>query len=232
MTRIPFFHYTFLDSLDKILTDKQIRSRYCLDSSRQDFVDISIDPEQPVRTKKGLNNYVPLFAGFYARFRSYELNGYLMNNYDDPKVQNPSFYGSLNETLRQKLGNQYEKVIILLVNDERIYEFADGGKIRLFSNIAVKPDSIEYPIKNRKQMIKKMESCMSGGNIYCEADLMDNCKRAINFPEDIEVMIADNDNIRKKIFQKLKDNLSPMALSKIPLFVSELPRGKVSDDLE
>jgi hypothetical protein len=46
--------------------------------------------------------------------RSYEVNGYLMSNYDDPKLQNKSFYGTLNKVLQFKKGIDYSKVVILL----------------------------------------------------------------------------------------------------------------------
>ena len=226
LNKVPFFHYTFLDNIDSIISEEQVRSRFCLERLKKSFEDISIDPQQPVRRHKGLDKYIPLFAGFYTLYRGYKLNGYLNRNYDNPKVQNPSFYGSFNETLRHKLGEDYEKVITLLVKERLVYNFADDDKVRLFSNIAVKPDSIEYPVKSQQQLRSKIGECISESNVYCEVDLFDDCKESIKFPSDIEAIIVDNVRVLEETSRKLED-FGPRK-NELLLCVSQLPRGRVS----
>ena len=92
-----------------------------------EFTDIAIDHNQPVREALELLNYVPNFPGFYTMFKGYELNGYLERHYDNPKVQNKSFYGTLHKVLRTSLGAQYENVLILLVKDEHVLQLRRSG---------------------------------------------------------------------------------------------------------
>lgn len=220
--RVPFFHYTYLDSLPSILKDGRVVSRYWLAKSRKKFTDISIDSNQPVRERLGLLEYIPLFPGFYTLFRGYELNGYLMQQYDDPKVQNKSFYGSLNKVLQFKKGVNYDNVIILLVNDELVYNFADQGKIRCFSDIAVKPNAHEYAVKNRADLLKLLSGGISGSNISGEIDLLDDGKSSIALSSEIEALIVDNDGVKKQVTTALNTCSKPVKL--IQTFISQLPR--------
>lgn len=225
--RIPFFHYTCLDNLPNILKNTRLISRNGLRDKDVKFNDISIDPAQPVREELGLLKYIPLFAGFYGLYRGYELNGYLMSNYDDPKVQNKSFYGTLNKTLQMKMGNRYETVIILMVNEELVYMFADQGKVRFFTDIALKDHSFELPIGNCEDLRNCLKALIEDSNISGEIDLLDDGKVSIGYPSDIEAIIVDSDKIRTQvadIITKYGTNRS------VPLIlVSELPRGPISD---
>ena len=226
--RVPFFHYTCLDSLPSILEDARVASRYWLARNGREFTDISIDPDQPVREKLELLDYVPLFPGFYALFRGYELNGYLMREYDDPKVQNKSFYGSLNRVLQVKMGVKYENVIILLVDDELVYNFADQGKVRFFSDIAVKPDAQEYVINNRKDLLSCLKIGINDSNISGEIDLLDDGKVSIAFTSDIEALIVDNDEVKKQVMTALG---TCNTCEKLPqVLISELPRNDPGED--
>ena len=220
--RIPFFHYTCLDNLPSILEDARLVSRQGLAKKDSKFSDISIDPVQPVREALGLLDYVPLFAGFYELYRSYELNGYLMNKYDDPKVQNKSFYGTLNKTLQTKMGNNYESIIILLVNDELVYKFADQGKIRFFTDIAVKEHAIERPADNRANLLNCLKAGIEGTNISGEIDLLDDGQVSIGCTSDIEAIIVDNDSIKKQVEEILTNYGGTQETTPLTL-VSELP---------
>ena len=221
--RVPFFHYTCLESLPSILQDTVLLSRYWLEKKCKEFTDISIDPKQPVREQRGLLNYVPLFPGFYTLFRSYEFNGYLMREYDDPKVQNKSFYGTLNKTLQFKIGIKYENVIILLVNDEVVYNFADKGKVRFFSDIAVKPDTVEIPVKHKTDLKDALTKSIDDSNISGEIDLLDDGKVSICCTSDVEAIIVDNDEVKKQVITTLR---SCNADGEVPqVLISKLPRN-------
>lgn len=220
--RVPFFHYTYLDNLPSILKDGRVVSRYYLVKNDNKFTDISIDPDQPVREELGLLDYVPLFPGFYALFRGYELNGSLMQEYDDPKVQNKSFYGSLNKVLQVKMGVKYENVIILLVDDELVYNFADQGKVRFFSDIAVKPNAEEFEIENRTDLLNSLRGGINGSNISGEIDLLDDGKVSIACTSDIEALIVDSDKVKNQVMTIG----SKCAQVKLPqMLVSGLPRN-------
>ena len=198
-------------------------SRYWLDKKCKGFTDISIDPKQPVREQRGLLNYVPLFPGFYTLFRSYELNGYLMREYDDPKVQNKSFYGTLNKTLQFKTGIKYENVIVLLVNDEVVYNFADKGKVRFFSDIAVKPVIPELPVKNRADLKDALMKSIDDSNVSGEIHLLDDGKVSICCISDVEVIIVDNDEVKKQVTTALDACNTDGEVPQV--FISKLPRN-------
>jgi hypothetical protein len=226
--RIPFFHYTYLDSLPSILKDVRVVSRYWLARNGRKFTDISIDPDQPVREKLGLLKYVPLFPGFYTLYRGYELNGYLTLEYDNPKVQNKSFYGSLNKVLQFRRDVKYDNVVILLVNDELVYNFADQGKVRFFSDIAVKPNAQEFAIKDRTDLLNFLREGINGSNISGEIDLLDDGKVSIAFTSDIEALIVDNDEVKKQVMTALS---TCNTRGKLPqMFDSELPRNEPGED--
>jgi hypothetical protein len=225
--RIPFLHYTSFDNLPHILEDTRLVSRNGLRKNSWDFDDISIDPAQPVREELGLLDYIPLFAGFYELFRSYELNGYLMNHYDDPKVQNKSFYGTLNKTLQPKMGDRYENIIILLVDDEHVYKFADQGKVRFFTDLAVKEYSRELSIDNRADLKKCLEGGIEGTNISGEVDLLDDGVVSVGCMSDIEAIIVDNDRIKAQVLDTVSKYCKK---GEVPVtIVSELPRNPIPE---
>jgi hypothetical protein len=211
-----------------MLKDGRVVSRQWLAKSGRKFTDISIDPKQRIRERRGLLEYVPLFPGFYALWRDYELNGYLMHEYDDPKVQNPSFYGSLNKNLQVNMGAKYDTVIVLLVSDELVYNFADQGKVRFFSDIAIKPEVEELPIANRADLLNCLRQHINGSDISGEIDLFDDGKTSVACPSDIEALIVDSDEIGKQV----KVVAGACGCLKLPLiFVSELPRNDPFEDL-
>ena len=147
-----------------------------------------------------------------------------MNHYDDPKVQNKSFYGTLNKTLQTTMGTMYEHIIILLVNDELVYKFADQGKIRFFTDIAVKDTAIECPINNKVNLLKYLEAGIKRPNISGEIDLLDDGQVSIGCTSDIEAIIVDSNKIKGQVEELLtKYNC---AKGTTPLtFVSQLPRN-------
>lgn len=226
--RVPFFHYTYLENLSNILKDGRVVARYWLEKNCRKFTDISIDPKQQAREKLGLLKYVPLFPGFYTLYRGYGLNGYLGREYDRPKVQNKSFYGSLNKVLQFKNGIKYDNVIILLVNDELVYNFADQDKVRCFSDIAVKQNAQECAIRNRTDLQEFLKKSIDDSNISGEIDLLDDGKVSIAFTADIEVLIVDNDEVKKQIVTTLS---TCNTHGKPPqTFVSKLPRDDPGED--
>ena len=224
--RIPFFHYTHFDNLPGIVECSRLSSREYLDKKDHKFTDVSIDPSQSIRNILGLLNYIPLFPGFYTKFRGPDFNKYLFENYDNPKVQNKSFYGTLNKTLRKNMDNDYEKIIILLVKDDHVYNFAENGKIRFFTDIAIKPDSKELRISNNECLLQCLANGISDENISGEIDLLDDGRVSIGCPCDVEAIIVDNEEVAGEIESVfLKHGCQK---EKIPLiFVSELPRNPV-----
>ncbi len=221
--RVPFFHYSTLDSLEDILTAGRLLSRDSLENVGKAFKDISIDPSQTIRHSMGLTNYVPMFAGFYTLYREYHFNGYLMNNYDNPKIQNVSFYGSLNKTLQQNLGEDYQNVVIFMINDEHIYQSADKGRIRAFSDIAIKDESYELePIDNRGQLLDQLDIYITGQNTKVEVDLLDENELSIDCMANIEALIVDNEQIEEKV-NRILGNCGKCC----QVFVNPLPRAAV-----
>ena len=225
--RIPFFHYTYLDSLAGIAGDGRIISRGQQARAGKRFTDISIDSRQPVRARLGLLDYVPLFPGFYALFRGYELNGFLMANYDQPKVQNKSYYGSMNKVLQFKKGIEYGNVISMLIKDECIFDLADKGRIRFFADIAVKPGTREYPIRSRKDLSARLAEGISGSNISGEVDLLDDGKTSVAFPSDIEAIVVDSARVGEDVRRLLRQCRGGESAR---VFVSEHPRNDPGDD--
>ena len=189
----------------------------------RNFTDISIDSRQPVRSRLGLLNYIPMFPGFYSRYRGYELNGFLMSNYDEPKVQNKSFYGTFNKVLQFKDGMDYEKVLTLLINDEVVYRRAEEGRVRFFDDIAVKPNAIEVPIANRRELTDALMANISGADISGEVDLLDDGTTSVSFPTDIEAIVVDSERIGLEVGKILRQYSRVQSFPKI--FVSEHPRN-------
>lgn len=215
-----------MENLFDIFEKGQIHSRNWMLNKGIDFQDISIDPEQPVREEKGLLDYVPLFIGFYSLWRNSEFNMYLMRYYDKPtRIQNPSFFGSFNKVLRPRLGDLYERVVILLIKSDVIYNFADKGYIRFFTDIAVKPEVEECNCLNKDNLIQNIkDNIINERNIYCEIDVYDDGIRCISVPSDIEAIIVDNDKIRDELIRDTTSKYGKNILNGIPIFIKELPR--------
>jgi hypothetical protein len=221
---IPFFHYTTLSSLKDILTEGRILSRDCLTNRGTEFEDISIDHNQTVRQSIGLTKYIPMFAGFYSLYRAYEFNGYLMNNYDNPKIQNVSFYGSLNKVLQQTLGENYQNVIIFMIRDEHIYLKADEGKIRFFSDIAIKEETVELePIGSKAELQAYLDMFISGQNTKVELDLLDDGNSSITCMNNIEALIVDSEKIEQQV-RDIMGNCNKQC----QVFVNPLPRNPIN----
>jgi hypothetical protein len=219
--KIPFFHYTYLESLASIVKDKRIESRLHLIKSGKRFSEISIDPNQQQRGKLGLTNYVPLFPGFYALYRSYQLYCYLAKEYDQPKVQNKSFYGTLNKVLQFKQGIKYDNVIIFLINDEFVYSMADQGKVRFFSDIAIKDTAVELEANDRESLKLCLSSYIDGSNISGEVDLLDDGEGAVSLNK-VDAIIVDNKEIGKQIMTILSSSAKAIETK---IFVMPLPRN-------
>ncbi|MGA2877007.1 MAG: hypothetical protein ABSE82_15930 [Nitrososphaerales archaeon] len=194
-------------------------SRYWQKEKGSKFTEISIDPDQPVRKSRKLLDYIPLFPGYYELYRSYEFNGFLMEHYDDPKVQNKSFYGTLNKVLQFRDGIAYQNVIILMIKDSRVYTAADESRVRFFSDIAVKPGIPEYAVKNRGDLSSLLSKHISGSNISGEIDLNDDGNRSISMPSDVECIIVDNDVVASVVRKTFGTTNCPH------IFVSSLPRN-------
>ena len=129
----------------------------------------------------------------------------------------------MNKTLQFKVDIKYENVIILLVNDEVVYNFADNGKVRFFSDIAVKPDISELPVNNRKDLKDALKKSIDDSNISGEIDLLDDGKVSICCTSDVEAIIVDNDEVKKQVTAALgacsADGEGPQ------VFISQLPRN-------
>lgn len=169
MVKFPIFHYTHLENFIEIAKSGQLRCREVLISRRTEFNDVSIDEEQVIRTAMELTGHVPMYVGFYELFRSYALNGYLMGNYDDPKVQNPNFYGSLNVHIRNKLDTDYSKMVILLIKTEKITELIKAHRIRLWNTVAISGDASEIEFSDEEEFNQKIFARAHGPVVYAEA---------------------------------------------------------------
>jgi hypothetical protein len=222
MVRVPFFHYTHFDNLEKIIDDGMIKSReYKNKEEEGSYKDISINERQEIRKEKGLTDYIPLFAGFYTKWRNYPLNGYLQREYDDPKVQNTVFYGSLNKHIRDKLGEDYESVIIMMIKHNRIYELIDEGNVLLYDTIAIRSDSNELRFSDKDQFLDCLENCIIDSSFECEVDILYDEKNLLRFPDDVEIIIVDNEEIENKVNTMLMKKGY-----KIPVYINPLLRDK------
>ncbi|QQG48409.1 MAG: hypothetical protein HY247_06600 [archaeon] len=189
-------------------------------STTTTFKDVSIDLRQPKRSSLGLTNYLPTFAGFYSHQRGTGLDIYLQSNYDDPRVQNPSFYGSLHKVLRRR--SYYREIVILLIREDLVLKFADARRLLLFTDIAVKEHANRIETLNGSDLLSTLRNQVRHGSLYCEVDLLDDDEGWVGFPQDIEAIVVDNESVAALVGQKL-------ALSGIseedspPTFVSRLP---------
>jgi hypothetical protein len=225
--KIPFFHYTHLDNLLKIIETGEISSRKLLETKSLFFKDVSIDPIQETRNELGLTSSLPLFAGYYKLFRNYELNGYLQRNYDDPKLQNIRFFGSLHKTIREKYPEDYPKMTILLLNFEKICQLADEGKVKLFDDLAIKIGTIELDASNRNLLLTNINKCIiqnerKQNDITCEVDVQLNTDSLI-FPNDVEAIIVNDNEIWKSINIKIIQKYDQIVPRKIEIFIDPLP---------
>jgi len=221
MTKVPVFHYTPLNNFYGIISNGQLHSRNWMKAHETTYQDISIDPEQPVREEKGLLDYVPLFLGFYALWRDdLDLHNYLVSNYDDPKIQNPSFFGSLNKVLRVRHADSYHRVILLLIKWNIITDFAERGYVRFFTDIAVKPDVDECDCTDCEEFLSNIDQNIENDrNLYSEIDVLDDGVRCISIPDDLEAIIVDNDDIKGELITTVGAQLGT-----IPIYVHSLPR--------
>jgi hypothetical protein len=222
--RVPFFHYTSLDNLPRILIDSRLKSRSELNRNLTLFNDVSIDSRQLTRGKLGLMKFIPLFAGFYTIYNNEELSDCLNKKHSYTLVQNKTFYGSLNQTLQFNLGKDYEKIIILMVNNELVYKFADQGKARFFSDIAIREESEETTISNRLDLENCLKENIDGPFISGEIDVLDDGKVSIGCMSDIEAIIVDNERIKARVLEVIAKHgrTSPLVL------VQALPRNPKS----
>ena len=220
MTKVPFFHYTHLDNIDSMIAQRAVRSRAFLKSISARFRDVSIDRRQQKRRSLGLTNHLPTFAGFYSYKRGTELELYLQYHYDDPPVQNPSFYGCLMRPLRWK--SYYRDLVILMISEELVLRYADEGRVILYNGTAIKDGSDRIEFSGRAGFMNVLMGRIRWGNLYCEVDLMDDGESCVAFPDDIEAMIVDNQSVASVLGLKLA--LGGISNSEAPpIFVSELP---------
>lgn len=228
--RVPFFHYTSLDNLPRILIDSRLKSRSELNRNQTSFKDVSIDSKQLTRGKLGLLGFIPLFAGFYTIYTNEELSDYLKRKHNYMSVQNKTFYGSLNKTLQLKLGNNYEKIIILMVSNELVYQYADRGKLRFFRHLAISADNDEMPIRNRLDLESCLKENIDGPFISGEIDVFDDGRVSIRCMSDIEAIIVDNDKIKADVL----DLFAKYGRTSPSILVQAHPRNptqKVSNNL-
>lgn len=226
MVKIPFFHYTYLDNLIEIFRDGNLRSRAGLSVQELDYEDISIDPEQNIRKQMGLLEYVPIFPGYFKKYyRQDELDAYLRENYDDPRVYNRSFYGSLNKTLRAKLEEFYEKIVLLLLNHDKIIRYAEEGNVRFFDTIAIKGLADEFVCDCENDLLSNLTDCMGeNGHLYCEIDIQDEGSGCLLMPEELEMVIVDNYKIRESLLDELKKFMTKEDVNELNIIVAPLPR--------
>ncbi len=123
------------------------------------------------------------------------------------------------------MSSDYEKIIILLANNELVLEFADYGKIRFFTDIAMRSNSAEMPVTNRKNLEKCLAEGVQVENISGEIDLLDDRKVSIECTSDIEAIIVDNEKIRRKVIDIVSKYKTA---GKMPsVLVSKLPRDPI-----
>lgn len=105
---------------------------------------------------------------------------------------------------------------------------SDQGKIRFFSDIAVKPSAQEFTIENRTDLLNYLRKGIKGSNISGEIDLLDDGKISITCTSDIEALIVDNDEVKKQVMTALSTCNTRGKLPRI--FISELPRNDPGED--
>jgi hypothetical protein len=114
------------------------------------------------------------------------------------------------------------------VNDELVYNFANQGKVRFFSDIAIKPDANETEIKSGADLVKSLREGINDSNISGEIDLLDDGKVSIACTSDIEALIVDNDKVKEQVITALSTCNKLKDLPRI--LVSELPRNDPGED--
>lgn len=229
MAKFPIFHYTHFDSLLKIFEIGQLHSRDWLIQNDHNFNEISIDPDQTTRGLMGLTNYVPMFVGYYKRFERGEIDAHLRENYDDPIIYNGSYYGSLNKNLQHNLGQNYERIILLLIHSSKIIELVNGKKGKLFSDIAIKGVSEELSYESYEDLNNKILECViNNGRVYCEIDFIDDNINSISIPDNLEAMVVDNEKIKTELITRLNEIIGVDAVQKLNIFIDPLPRDPIA----
>lgn len=151
-----------------------------------------------------------------------------MREYDKPRLQNKRFYGSLHNTIRDKHPDKYKNIVIIITSFDKVCELADKGNVLLYSDLAIKNDTECLDSHDRNSLLENIEKCIEqndrGGNeLTSEIDLFDDGIKCIDFPNDVEVIIVDNDEVASEISQKITSVLGPQVASRIPIFIDPLP---------
>lgn len=228
VTKVPFFHYTHINNLMKIIKTGQLRSRGVLNKAGSTYQDISIDPEQRVRTSMGLDEYIPLFVGYYSHKRSRSLWKYLRNNYEKPKIQNKRFYGSLHKTLKEKMDADYPNISILLVKFSKLCSSADSDELKYFNDLAIKNETNELHCHCKSDLLSNIKQCITTNprgkyEIVSEVDVLDTPSNYLIFPQDFEAIILNDETRVKKVIHEIKQIHGENTLHQLKVFVHGLP---------
>ncbi len=141
------------------------------------------------------------------------------------RVYNRSFFGSLNKTLREKMGEDYERVVLLLINGEKINQFADKGYVKFYTDIAIKGDSESVSCLSKDELLGNLNDCIGDeDHLKAELDVFDDGKECILVPEDIEAIIVDNEKILEEVKRELSNLIGAQKIEDINFFISPLPR--------
>ena len=216
MAKIPFFHYTHLKTISKLLSDGGLMSRDCIKARGGTFRDIAVEVGESKRAHRNLTRSIPMFPGFYSRDRSLQLNMHMWEHYEEPPFSNSSYFGSLNRTLRERMGKEYQNVVSLLLKPQVVRRWADAGRARFFDQIAIKPESREHPAKTAAELEKRILDHIDGYHTYSEVDVLDDCKGTIAFPGDIEVIVVDNADVKKNVLARLGNDRTTVLVSPLP----------------
>lgn len=96
-------------------------------------------------------------------------------------------------------------------------------KIRLFNDIAIRPSRKEIHYKNETDFARGLVSNIhekQNGQLEtnCELDILYDRNFPLKVPDTFECIIVDNDKIRRKVKEMLKD-------TELEVIVVPLPRG-------
>jgi hypothetical protein len=127
----------------------------------------------------------------------------------------------LDHHIRDKLGEDYESVIIMMIKHNRIYELIDEGNVLLYDTIAIRSDSNELRFSDKDQFLDCLENCIIDSSFECEVDILYDEKNLLRFPDDVEIIIVDNEEIENKVNTMLMKKGY-----KIPVYINPLPRDK------
>jgi hypothetical protein len=184
----------------------------------------------------GLLECVPIFPGFfgfYAAFRSADLNAYLNSFYDKPRMQNRNFYKMIKK-VRDNWGEEILcKLVILMINPDAIYRSAQRRLTRLFSGIAIEPDAIELSSGSRSELLASLEGSLVQNprysdihrDCYCELHVIHELGKEITFdPRDIQAIIVDSNEVVSKVHKYMGKEFTTL--------VSKFPRSDMDDFYE